>query len=84
MPHIELLGGLDAPSSTGMGAFRLAGKTTVEDAKHLQQRLENDFGIFTVVRVGLASGACVRITPQVFTPADELGQLVSAMKKLAV
>jgi selenocysteine lyase/cysteine desulfurase len=83
MRHIELLGGLDASSSTGMGAFRLAGKTTVEDAKVLQQRLENDFGIFTVVRVGLASGACVRITPQVFTAADELGQLVSAMKKLA-
>jgi selenocysteine lyase/cysteine desulfurase len=82
MPHIELLGGLDAPSSTGMGAFRLAGKSTVDDAKHLQQRLENDFGIFTVVRVGLASGACVRITPQVFTAADELEQLVRAMKKL--
>ncbi|MFT6517018.1 MAG: selenocysteine lyase/cysteine desulfurase [Candidatus Azotimanducaceae bacterium] len=83
MSHIELLGGLDEASSTGMGAFRLAGKTTIEHAKHLQQRLENDFGIFTVVRDGLDSGGCVRITPQVFTAADELGQLVSAMKKLA-
>jgi selenocysteine lyase/cysteine desulfurase len=35
------------------------------------------------LRVGLASGACVRITPQVFTAADEVAQLVSAMKKLA-
>jgi selenocysteine lyase/cysteine desulfurase len=83
MSHIELLGGLDEASSTGMGAFRLAGKTSIEHAKHLQQRLENDFGIFTVVRDGLDSGSCVRITPQVFTAADELGQLVSAMKKLA-
>jgi selenocysteine lyase/cysteine desulfurase len=83
MTHIELLGGLDEESSTGMGSFRLTGKTTLEDAKNLQQRLENEFGIFTVMRSGLASGCCVRITPQVYTSADEIGQLVAAMKKLA-
>jgi selenocysteine lyase/cysteine desulfurase len=83
MPHIEVLGGLDKESSTGMGAFRLAGKTTLKDAKNLQQRLEKEFGVFTVVRVGLASGSCIRITPQVFVTADEIGQLVMAMKALA-
>ncbi|GHB75385.1 isopenicillin-N epimerase [Psychrosphaera saromensis] len=83
MPHIEVLGGLDDASSTGMCSFRLVGKTTLEDAKSLQLRLETDFGIFTVVRVGLASGCCIRITPQVFVTADEIGQLVTAMKALA-
>jgi selenocysteine lyase/cysteine desulfurase len=82
MPHIEVLGGLDKESSTGMGAFRLAGKTTLKDAKNLQQRLEKEFGVFTVVRVGLASGSCIRITPQVFVSSDEVGKLVAAMKKL--
>ena len=45
--------------------------------------MENEFGIFTVVRKGLASGGCVRITPQVYTSADEIERLVSAMRRLA-
>ena len=84
MTHIEVLGGSDEPSWTGIGSFRLTGKRTLEDAEHLQQRMENDFGIFTVVRKGLASGACVRITPQVFNSADDIGRLVDALRKLAV
>ena len=41
------------------------------------------FGIFSVVRKGLASGGCVRITPQVFNTPDEIGQFVDALKALA-
>ncbi len=83
MPHIEVLGGKDEASWTGIGSFRLAGKRTIEDATALQLRIEKDFGIFSVVRKGLASGGCVRITPQVFNRADELGRLVDALKGLA-
>lgn len=82
MSHVEVLGGLDEESWTGIGSFRLPGKTSIEDAIALQQQLENEFGIFTVIRKGLASGGCVRITPQVFTSPEEIGQLVDAMKKL--
>jgi len=83
MSHIELLGGLDEESSTGMGSFRLASKHSEEDVLALQQRLEHEFGIFTVVRKGLESGHCVRITPQVFTTPDDMAQLVDALKRLA-
>jgi selenocysteine lyase/cysteine desulfurase len=83
MPHIEVLGGLDEESSTGMCSFRLRGKTSLDDAKHLQKRLENEFGVFTVLRKGLASGCCIRITPQIFISATEVQQLVKAMKALA-
>jgi selenocysteine lyase/cysteine desulfurase len=76
MSHIELLGGLDEESWTGMGSFRLTGRRTAEEVTALQQRLEQEFGIFTVVRKGLASGYCVRVTPQVFTPPDDLAQLL--------
>ena len=82
MPHIEVLGGLDEISWTGIGSFRLAGKSTIEDAQKLQHNLEQQFGVFSVVRKGLASGACVRITPQVFNSPDDIGQLVDAMRKL--
>ena len=84
MSHIEVLGGADEASWSGMGSFRLAGKPSLQDAAALQRRLEEDFGIFTVVRKGLASGSCVRITPQVFTTPDEIGQFVDAMKRLRV
>ena len=83
MPDIELLGGLDEASWTGMASFRLQGKHTENKVKRLQQRLEHEFGIFTVVRGGLASGYCIRVTPHVFTTPDQLAQLVDALKKLA-
>jgi selenocysteine lyase/cysteine desulfurase len=82
MDHIELLGGADESSWAGIGSFRTRGHTSIENAQHLQQRLENEFGIFTVVRKGLNSGGCVRITPQVFNSADDIGRLVEAMGKL--
>ncbi len=83
MSHIELLGGLDEASWTGMASFRLSGRNSEEEVRELQQRLEREFGIFTVVRAGLASGYCIRITPQVFTTPDHLAQLVDALKRLA-
>ena len=83
MSHIELLGGLDEESWTGMGSFRLAGRRSAEEVTALQQRLEQDFGLFTVVRKGLAGGYCVRVTPQVFTTPDDMAQLVDALKRLA-
>ncbi len=84
MSHIELLGGADEASWTGIGSFRLRGHTHIEDTQRLQQRLEKEFGIFTVVRKGLHSGGCLRVTPQVFNSADEIGRLVEVMVKLAV
>ena len=83
MSHVELLGGLDEESWTGMGSFRMEGKRSAEDVTALQQRLEHEFGIFTVIRKGLASGYCVRVTPQVFTTPDDLAQLIDALQRLA-
>lgn len=83
MSHIEVLGGGDEASWSGLASFRLRDRRTGEDARNLQQRLEHEFGIFTVARYALNSGACIRITPQIFTSADEIAQLVDAMKRLA-
>jgi len=83
MSHIELLGGLDEESWTGMGSFRLAGQRSVDDVTALQQRIEQESEIFTVVRKGLSSGYCIRVTPQVFTTPDDIAQLVSALRRLA-
>ena len=83
MPHIEVLGATDDASASGMGAFRLAGQTRREQITQLQQRLENEFGVFTVGRHDLSSGSCIRVTPQVFTTLQEIDALVDALASLA-
>ena len=83
MDHIEVLGGLDEPSWSGMASFRLRGQAGEDEVKALQLRLEKEFGIFTVVRDGLASVYCIRITPQVFTTPAEMALLVDSLGKLA-
>jgi selenocysteine lyase/cysteine desulfurase len=82
MSHIEVLGAGDEQAWSGIGSFRLAGKNSAADAQALQRTLEQEYGIFTVARYGLDSGACVRVTPQVFTSADEIGRLMDALRLL--
>lgn len=84
MEHIEVLGGADEASWTGMASFRLRGESSPAQVNTLQKRLEQDFGIFTVARYELNSGACIRVTPQVFTSSDEIAQLTDALKRLKV
>lgn len=82
MSHIEVLGGADEASWTGMASFRLRGQSSPTQVNALQKKLEQEFGIFTVARYELSSGACIRVTPQVFTTPDEMQQLVDALKRL--
>lgn len=79
---LEILGARDEADWSGMASFRLEGRATPEDSKALQLRLQNEFGIFTVSRYGLASGACVRVTPQVYTSVDEVDALVAALRTI--
>ena len=83
MPLIEVLGATDDASASGMGGFRLAGQTSREQVNQLQKRLETEFGVFTVGRHDLASGSCIRVTPQVFTTLKEIDALVDALASLA-
>ena len=80
---LELLGGADEAAWSGIGSFRLPTRTDAEAARALQSRLLREAGIFSVPRYGLASGACVRITPQIFTPADDVRRLASFLDRLS-
>ncbi|BFM08392.1 aminotransferase class V-fold PLP-dependent enzyme [Halioxenophilus aromaticivorans] len=81
-PNIEILGAADSDTSTGMGGFRLAGKTSVADNEKLQATLHKQYNLFTVVRKDLASGANIRVTPQVFTPVEDVQALASALNDI--
>jgi selenocysteine lyase/cysteine desulfurase len=82
MPHLEVAGGAEEATWSGIGSFRLRGRGSVDDAKALQARLVDEAGVFTVIRVGLADGAFVRVTPQVFTTPTEIERLVEALGRL--
>lgn len=80
---IQLLVPEDPRLGSAIASFRLRGKFSLRDNVATAKRLLTEFGIFTVHRDGLASGACVRVTPSVFTPESHMDQLASALRKIA-
>lgn len=82
-PAIEILTPADPAMSGGLTSFRLRGKTSAADARALAQRLLDDHKIFTVARFGVARGACVRVTPNVFTSEDDIDRLLAALRAIA-
>lgn len=74
----------DVPRLHGaISALRIGGRSSLADSQALARRLREQYGIFTVARGGLASGAVVRITPAIFTRPADLDRLVSAVREIA-
>ena len=63
-------------------SLRIAGKTSFDDNVALQRTLIEQHRIFTVPRKGPTGGACLRITPALFTTTAELDQLATAINHL--
>ncbi|MDQ4626545.1 aminotransferase class V-fold PLP-dependent enzyme [Janthinobacterium lividum] len=80
---IEVLASADPRLTSAIASFRLKGKASVADSYALSKKLVQEHGIFAVPRDGLASGACVRVTPGIFTPESHLDRLVEALRKVA-
>lgn len=82
-PRVEILTPQDRALYAGICSFRLRGQTDVASNVALAKTLLQDYGIFTVQRDGLASGACVRATPAIFTSESEVTALADAIERLA-
>ena len=80
---IEVLASSDPRLTSAIASFRLKGKTSMADNSALSTKLVQEHGIFAVPRDGLASGACVRVTPGIFTPESHLDRLVAALRQIA-
>jgi selenocysteine lyase/cysteine desulfurase len=80
---IELLASSDPRLTSAIASFRLAGRTSVADNVALCKQLLRDHGVFAVHRDGLASGACVRVTPSIFTSEAQVDRLVAALSQVA-
>ncbi len=79
---IEVLTPRDPRMTSALTSFRLAGVTSMADNRAVAKQMLDRFGIFTVERDGPARGACVRVTPGVFTSSDDVARLVTALKAL--
>ena len=77
---VEVLTPDDPRLHAGITSFRLTGKTTPEDNIAVSKRLLDEFNIFTVHRVGVAAGACVRVTPALYNSPDDVMALAKALK----
>lgn len=66
----------------GITSFRIRGRTSAADNVAVARALLDEFGIFTVHRTGVAKGACVRVTPALFTTPDQVDALARALEVL--
>ncbi len=80
LPGVEVLTPDDSRLHAGITSFRLTGKTTPEDNIAVSKRLLDEFNIFTVHRVGVAAGSCVRVTPSLYNSPDDSLALAKALK----
>jgi selenocysteine lyase/cysteine desulfurase len=83
LPNLQVLTPEDPRLHAGITSIRLKGKTTRDDNLKLAARLRDEFGVFTVRRGGVAAGDCVRISPALFTTADDVVRLVRALRVIA-
>lgn len=83
LPNIQILTPDDAGSYGAVTSFRVRGHTTPEANVALVNRLVEQYGIFTVMRKGPVGGACIRVTPGLFTRTADLDKLVTALRDLA-
>lgn len=75
----ELLTPNDKRMHAGITSFRRRGRTRHQENVALARGLLEEAKIFTVHRQGLASGACVRVTPAVFNNPDEIAHLLKTL-----
>lgn len=80
---LQILTPADPRLHCGMTSFRLKGRTSPAANAAIAKRLLDQYGIFTVHRTGVARGACVRVSPALFTSPDDIEKLVAALFGLA-
>lgn len=63
-------------------SFRLDGVTSTSANEAVTKHLAERYGVLTVRRTGPTAGDCIRVTPSVYTSADDLMKLVNALRSI--
>lgn len=83
IPGLEVLTPDDPAMHGAITSFRLNGATSPEANAAITRQLLERHRIFTVHRTGVAKGACVRVTPFLFTSMADIDRLVAALRDIA-
>lgn len=81
-PELEILTPADPRLHGGITSFRIKGRTSDAENIALAKELLDRFNIFTVYRTGIAKGACIRVTPALFTQEEDVQALVPALQAI--
>jgi isopenicillin-N epimerase len=74
----------DDPDLVGaITSFRVRGRGERAANAALARTLQDEFGIFTVARSGLAGGDCVRVTPALYNSPADAEKLLAALGAIA-
>lgn len=79
---LQILTPRDPRLHGGITSFRIRSLVTVADNIAVAKILLDEFGIFTVHRTGVQAGACVRVTPALFTDPVQIDKLAAALPVL--
>ena len=82
LPQVQVLTPEDPSLYGAITSFRMRGRTSKEDNVALAKALLDKHRIFTVYRDGLASGACVRVTPALATRMSDCDALAAAIRSI--
>jgi isopenicillin-N epimerase len=81
--RVQLLASADPRLSSAIAAFRLRGQLGMAANTATAERMLAQSRVFVVSREGLASGACLRVTPGIFTTPAQIDALVQAVRAVA-
>ncbi len=79
IPGVQVLTNADPSMTAGITAFRIEGRSSQDVATALRER----FGVFTIMRPGLAKGEVVRATPALFSRMSDAQRLLEGIDTLA-
>ena len=82
LPQVQILTPEDPSLHGAITSFRIRGRTSTEDNVALAKTLLDRHRIFTVYRDGLASGACVRVTPALPSRMSDCDALAAAIRSI--
>jgi selenocysteine lyase/cysteine desulfurase len=83
IPGVDILTPDDPDLVGAITSFRMRGDGSRAANYGLADTLQDEFGIFTVGRSGLAKGDCVRVTPALYNSPSDAERLVEALTVIA-
>ncbi|MHA6768796.1 aminotransferase class V-fold PLP-dependent enzyme [Sphingobium ummariense] len=79
---LDILTPSDPALACAITAFRIRGLTSVADNVAVSRALLERHRIFTIHRAGPARGACVRVTPGIYTRMEDMDAMAAALRDL--